>query len=150
MMTQELNSYLAVRRAAGFQLKKVEKFLRSFVRFNEDQLTSPPRRLLSGQDRDLLHRSVASASRRLLLSSVICPPKILATRFRPMIFSAVIKSDGVFRSSSRLLISTASSRPLPCLVHPAPYGVIPTALFSPCCRSRACEFLKRCLCGWTT
>jgi integrase len=37
MMTQELDSYLAVRRAAGFQLKKVEKFLRSFVRFNEDQ-----------------------------------------------------------------------------------------------------------------
>ena len=37
MMTQELDSYLAVRRAAGFQLKKVEKFLRSFVSFNEDQ-----------------------------------------------------------------------------------------------------------------
>jgi integrase/recombinase XerD len=37
MMTQELDSYLAVRRAAGFQLKKVEKFLRSFVRFNEDR-----------------------------------------------------------------------------------------------------------------
>ena len=37
MMTQELDSYLAVRRAAGFQLKKVETFLRGFVRFNEGQ-----------------------------------------------------------------------------------------------------------------
>ena len=37
MMTQELDSYLAVRRAAGFQLKKVEKFLRSLVSFDEDQ-----------------------------------------------------------------------------------------------------------------
>jgi integrase/recombinase XerD len=37
MMTPELDSYLAVRRAAGFQLNKVEKFLRSFVSFNADQ-----------------------------------------------------------------------------------------------------------------
>lgn len=33
MMTQALNSYLAVRRAAGFQLKKVERLLRSFAQF---------------------------------------------------------------------------------------------------------------------
>lgn len=33
MLTQEVDRYLAVRRAAGFQLKKVEKTLRSFVRF---------------------------------------------------------------------------------------------------------------------
>lgn len=33
MLMQEVDRYLAVRRAAGFQLKKVEKTLRSFVRF---------------------------------------------------------------------------------------------------------------------
>lgn len=33
MMTQALDSYLAVRRAAGFKLKKVECYLRNFVRF---------------------------------------------------------------------------------------------------------------------
>lgn len=33
MLMQEVEHYLAVRRAAGFQLKKVEKTLRSFVRF---------------------------------------------------------------------------------------------------------------------
>lgn len=32
-MMQELDSYLAVRRAGGFQLKKVERLLRSFVHF---------------------------------------------------------------------------------------------------------------------
>jgi integrase len=37
MMTQALDSYLAVRRAAGFQLDKVETFLRSFGRFSEGQ-----------------------------------------------------------------------------------------------------------------
>lgn len=37
MMTQVLDSYLAVRRAAGFQLKKVERYLRSFVRFSSNQ-----------------------------------------------------------------------------------------------------------------
>jgi integrase/recombinase XerD len=37
MMTQALDSYLAVRRAAGFRLNKVETFLRSFVRFSEGQ-----------------------------------------------------------------------------------------------------------------
>lgn len=35
MMTQALDSYLAVRRAAGFRLNKVETFLRGFVRFSE-------------------------------------------------------------------------------------------------------------------
>jgi integrase/recombinase XerD len=37
MMTQALDSYLAVRRAAGFQLKKVERYLRSFVRFSSKE-----------------------------------------------------------------------------------------------------------------
>lgn len=37
MMTQALDSYLAVRRAAGFGLNKVETFLRGFVRFSEGQ-----------------------------------------------------------------------------------------------------------------
>ena len=39
MMTQALDSYLAVRRSAGFKLKKVEYYLRRFVRFpaNEGQ-----------------------------------------------------------------------------------------------------------------
>lgn len=37
MMTQALDSYLAVRRAAGFQLKKVERYLRSFVRFSSNE-----------------------------------------------------------------------------------------------------------------
>jgi integrase len=34
MMSQALDSYLAVRRAAGFKLKKVECYLRGFVRFS--------------------------------------------------------------------------------------------------------------------
>ena len=34
MMMQSLDSYLAVRRTAGFKLKKVERFLRSFVKFS--------------------------------------------------------------------------------------------------------------------
>lgn len=37
MMTPALDSYLAVRRAAGFRLNKVETFLRGFVRFSEGQ-----------------------------------------------------------------------------------------------------------------
>jgi integrase/recombinase XerD len=37
MMTSALDSYLAVRRAAGFQLRKVERYLRSFVLFSSNE-----------------------------------------------------------------------------------------------------------------
>jgi integrase/recombinase XerD len=37
MMTQALDSYLSVRRAAGFQLKKVESYLRGFVPFSSNK-----------------------------------------------------------------------------------------------------------------
>ena len=37
MMTQALDFYLAVRRAAGFQLNKVESYLRRFVRFSTNE-----------------------------------------------------------------------------------------------------------------
>ena len=37
MMMQSLDSYLAIRRAAGFQLNKVEKYLRQFVRFSSNE-----------------------------------------------------------------------------------------------------------------
>ena len=35
MLTQAVNDYLAVRRAAGFTLKTTERYLRYFVRFAE-------------------------------------------------------------------------------------------------------------------
>ena len=37
MMAQALDSYLAVRRSVGFKLKKVEYYLRRFVRFSSNE-----------------------------------------------------------------------------------------------------------------
>ena len=138
MMTQALDSYLAVRRAAGFKLKKVEYYLRRFVGIpsNEGQA------YISAQTAiEWARQGSSPAERSFRLKTVACFARYLSAE-DPRHEVPADDFFGGYQIRRRIpFIFTVSDvnrlvEALRCLGRPALYVATPTALFLLCCRSQ--------------